>query len=194
MNYFKHDKALVEEGSQIGEGTRVWAFAHIQSGAKLGSHCNICNGTFVEKGAVIGNHVTIKHNVCIFDGVTIDDDVFVGSNIAFINDRYPRSHRKDSWILEKTHIKKGATLGSNTSILCGLTIAEYAIVGAGSVVTENVQAYAIVVGNPAQWIGWACRCGQPLMRPLKRRSVWPRKLQCPCGCKYFLNAKGLKPL
>src|SRR3989338_4395178 len=113
MGFFKHYTALVHPGAKIGEGTRLWAFTNIQDGAKIGEHCNICDGSFVEKGAVVGNHVTIKHHVSVFDGVTIEDDVFVASNIAFINDRNPRSNRKDAWTLEKTLIKKGATLGTN---------------------------------------------------------------------------------
>ena len=148
MIFFKHDSAIVDEGAQIGEGTRIWAFCHIQSGAVIGKGCNICNGSFVEKGAVIGDDVTIKHNVCVFDGVEIEDQVFVGSNIAFINDRNPRSKNQD-WKLEKTVIKKGASLGANAVVMCGLTVGEYAVIGAGSVVTKDVAPYTVVYGNPA---------------------------------------------
>lgn len=148
MSYFKHDKALVDDGAEIGDDTRVWAFCHIQNGAVLGRGCNICNGSFIENGAIIGNNVTVKHNVCIFDGVVIEDDVFVGSNIAFINDRNPRSGNKD-WNLEKTIIKKGASLGANAVVLCGITIGEYAVIGAGSVVTKDVPSKTVVYGNPA---------------------------------------------
>jgi len=171
MSYFKHDKALVDEGAQIGEGTRVWAFAHIQAGAVVGKGCNICDGSFVEKGAIVGDHVTIKHHVSIFDGVIIEEDVFIGSNIAFINDRYPRSHCEDEWTLEKTVIKKGATLGANAVILCGVTVGEYAMVGAGSVVTKEVPSHHMVYGNPAKFQGYACRCGRKLNE----------ELNCSCG-------------
>src|SRR3989338_2082923 len=99
MSYFKHTQALVHKEAQVGDGTRVWAFTNIQAGAMIGRECNICGGSFVEKGARIGDHVNIKHHVAVFDGVTIEDDVFVGSNTAFINDRYPRSHRQDEWTL-----------------------------------------------------------------------------------------------
>ena len=167
MGYFKDDKALVDEKAEIGEGTRIWAHANIQAGAKIGKGCNICDGSFVEKGAVIGDHVTVKHHVSIFEGVTIEDDCFIGSNIAFINDRYPRSHRKDGWLLEKTLIKKGATLGSNAVIMSGLTIGEYAMIGAGSVVTRDVAAHTMVAGNPARGIGFVCRCGHPLDKKMK---------------------------
>lgn len=179
--FFKHPTALVHEEANIGDGTRVWAHTNIQAGAMIGKGCNICDGSFVEKGAIVGNHVTVKHYVSIFDGVTIEDDVFVGSNIAFINDRRPRSNRKDQWILEKTLVKKGATLGTNAVIMCGLTIGEYAMVGAGSVVTKDVPAYALVVGNPAKIKGFVCRCGKVLSKTFK----------CACGMKYKRQGKGL---
>ena len=150
MNYFKHEKALVHPGAVIGEGTRVWAFANILEGAKVGSQCNICDGCFIEKGAVIGDHVTLKNQVAVWDGVTIEDDVFVGAGTAFINDRNPRSHRKDVWVLEKTLVKKGASIGANATIMCCITIGEHAVVGAGSVVTKDVPANTTVVGNPAR--------------------------------------------
>lgn len=172
-DHFSHQTALVSDQAVIGKGTRVWAFTNIQAGASIGEDCNICDGSFVEKGAVIGNHVTIKHHVAVFDGVTIEDDVFVGSNVAFINDRHPRSRRED-WVMEKTLIKKGASIGSNTTILCGVTVGEYAVVGAGSVVTKDVPAFAIVYGNPARLKGYACHCGRRLDKNLK----------CSCGKQY----------
>jgi len=177
MNYYKHEQALVHSEAKIGEGTRVWAFTNIQAGAVVGKECNVCDGCFIENGVVIGNHVTIKNNVAIFDGVHIEDDVFVGSNVAFINDRYPRGHRDDEWSLEKTIIKKGATLGSNSTILCGISISEYAVIGAGSVITKSVPPYTIMCGNPAIAQGYACRCGRKLNSDLK----------CSCGCAYTEN-------
>ena len=182
MKYFKHEKALVHKGAKIGKDSKVWAFANIQQGAIIGSGCNICDGTFVEKGAVVGNNVTIKHHVSIFNGVTIEDDVFIGSNIAFINDRYHRSHRKDLWVLEKTLIKKGATIGSNAVILCGLTIGQYALIGAGSVVTKDVPDHAMVFGHPAAVKGYVCCCGRKLNQELK----------CSCGQRYVLRGKVLE--
>jgi UDP-2-acetamido-3-amino-2,3-dideoxy-glucuronate N-acetyltransferase len=183
MGFFKHERALVDEKAQIGDDTRIWANAHVQGGAIVGQGCNICNGSFIEKGAVIGNHVTIKHNVSIFDGVTIEDDVFIGSNIAFINDRFPRSNRKDEWVLEKTLIKKGATLGSNAVVMCGLTIGEYAFVGAGSVVTSDVIPHGLVFGNPAKLKGYACICGRKLDQYYDCKG---------CGRKFSLSPKGIK--
>lgn len=182
MGYFKHEQALVDQSAQIGEGTRIWAFANIQAEAVIGSQCNICDGSFVEKGAIIGNNVTIKHHVAVFNGVTIEDDVFVGSNVAFINDRHPRSHRNDPWTLEKTVIKKGSTLGSNCVVLCGVTVGEYAVIGAGSVVTKDVPAHTVVYGNPAKAEGFACRCGRIIGDDLK----------CTCGKQYTVGDQGLK--
>lgn len=177
MSYFKHDQALVHPQAQIGENTRIWAFTNIQEGAVIGQGCNICDGSFVEKGAVVGNHCTIKHHVSIFDGVVLENDVFVGSNTGFINDRNPRSNRDDEWTLEKTLVKKGVTIGSNVTIMCGIEIGEYAVIGAGSVVTKNVAPYTIVYGNPAEFGGFACICGKKLNQ----------NYQCPCGKNYKLN-------
>ena len=187
MSYFKHEKALVHPDAKIGEGTRLWAHTNVQAGATIGSGCNICDGSFVEKGARIGDHVTVKHHVSIFDGVTIEDDVFIGSNIAFINDRNPRSHRTDAWTLEKTLVKKGATLGTNAVIMCGITIGEFAMVGAGAVVTRDVPPHTIVRGNPAWVKGYACRCG----RTLKAKSG--KTYRCSCGRKYTMKKKNLTP-
>lgn len=177
MNYFKHERALVHDKAKIGDGTRIWAFTNICEGAVIGQECNICDGSFVESGAVIGDYVTIKHHVAVFNGITIENDVFVGSNVAFINDRHPRSHCGDDWILEKTLVKKGASLGSNSTILCGITIGEYAVIGAGCVVTKDVGAHVILRGNPAHQQGYACRCGLKLDDDLK----------CSCGHEYTAN-------
>ena len=176
MNYFKHAQALVHPKTVIGEGTRVWAFANVLEGAVIGRHCNICDGCFVEQGAAIGNHVILKNHVAVWDGVTLEDDVFVGAGTAFINDRRPRGNRKDAWFLEKTVVKKGATIGANATLMCGITVGEYAVVGAGSVVTKDVPSHTIVVGNPARFAGYACRCAGKLNHALK----------CTCGVQYHL--------
>lgn len=182
MKYFRHKTALIGKKVRIGEKTRIWAFTNIQDGAVIGQHCNICDGCFIEKGAVIGNHVTLKNGIAVFEGITLEDDVFCGNNVAFINDRYPRSHRKDKWHLEKITVKKGATIGSNATILCGATVGQYAVVGAGSVVVKDVPAYAVVVGNPAKQKGYACRCGRKL----------DNALTCSCGLSFILARQGLK--
>ncbi|MBF0486159.1 MAG: N-acetyltransferase [Candidatus Omnitrophica bacterium] len=160
MRYQKHSTAIVSDEAVIGEGTRIWAFVNIQSNVKIGANCNICDCSFIERGASLGNGVTIKNGVSVFEGVTLEDDVFVGPNVTFVNDRYPRSHNAN-WKLEAVVVRKGASLGANATILCGVEIGEYAVVGAGSVVTKNVPSYAIVAGNPARQIGKASREGTP---------------------------------
>jgi len=182
MDYFKHETALVHQEAKIGKGTRIWAHTNVQGGAVIGSGCNICDGSFVEKGAVIGNHVTIKHYVSVFDGITIEDDVFVGSNIAFINDRMPRSNNGGNWTLERTKVCKGSSIGTNSVIMCGITIGTYAFIGAGAVVTKDVAPHALVVGNPARPVGFVCECGKKL----------DESLVCSCQKKYQKDGQGLK--
>ena len=146
-SWYRHPNALVES-DQIGVGTRVWAFAHILPGAKIGENCNICDGVFVEGKAVVGDRVTVKCGVQLWDGVELEDDVFVGPNATFTNDRFPRSREYPEAFL-KTVVRQGASIGANATILPGLTIGKRAMVGAGAVVTKNVPANAVVVGNPA---------------------------------------------
>ena len=160
MGYFKHDKALVADGATIGEGTRIWAFVNVQAGAVIGKNCIICDCSYVENRAVIGNDVTIKNGVSVYEGVTLEDGVFVGPNVAFTNDRYPKS--RAAWKLEGVLVKKGASLGANATILCGVTIGEGALVGAGSVVVKDVPAFTVVAGNPARVIGKVGADGKPL--------------------------------
>lgn len=180
MSYTKHDKALVSPEATIGAGTRIWAHTNILAGAVIGEQCNICDGCYVEKGGRIGNHVTLKNHVAIWDGITLEDDVFVGAGTVFINDRNPRSHRQDAWDLEKVLVKKGATIGANATIMCGVTIGHYAVIGAGSVVLTDVADHSIVVGNPAKAKGFACQCGRSL----------DDLYNCSCQKKYtFINQK-----
>ncbi len=160
--YFQHKTALVGTRAKIGNNTRIWAFANIQDGAVVGEQCNICDGCYIEKGSSLGDRVTLKNGVNVFEGVTLQDNVFCGANAAFTNDRHPRAVRRDPWVLEKTLVKKGASIGSNAVILCGLTIGEYAVIGAGAVVTKNVADHQIVAGNPGRPLGYACCCGRKL--------------------------------
>ncbi|HEY3307939.1 MAG TPA: acyltransferase [Desulfuromonadaceae bacterium] len=146
MNFFKHSHALVES-QQIGENTRVWAFTHVLPNARIGSDCNICDHVFIENDVIIGNRVTIKCGVQIWDGLRLEDDVMVGPNATFTNDLFPRS--KQPFELRTTLVRKGASIGANATILCGITIGEGAMVGAGAVVTKDVPSRAVVVGNPA---------------------------------------------
>lgn len=149
--FFKHSHALVESEA-IGEGTRVWAFAHILPGARIGSGCNICDGVFIENDVVVGNDVTIKCGVQLWDGLRVEDGVFIGPNATFTNDGFPRS-KQHAFELQQTLVKSGASIGANATILPGLTIGARAMVGAGAVVTRDVPDGAIVMGNPARVTG-----------------------------------------
>lgn len=150
-NYFCHEKAIVES-TIIGADTRIWAFAHILPGARIGRECNICDGVFIENDVLIGNRVTIKCGVQIWDGITLEDDVCIGPNATFTNDAFPRS--KKNFNLQRTVVKRGASIGANATILPGLSIGANAMVGAGAVVTRDVPPNAIVVGNPARIKGY----------------------------------------
>jgi len=162
--YFVHPSAIVDEGAQIGEGTRVWHFVHVMSGARIGSDCVFGQSCFV--GNVrIGNGVHVQNNVSIYDGVTLEDDVFAGPSCVFTNVVNPRSEieRKDEY--RPTLVRKGATIGANATVVCGVTLGEYAFVGAGAVVTRDVPAHALVTGVPARRVGWMCACGVRLPEP-----------------------------
>lgn len=145
--FFQHDRALVESRS-IGDGTRVWAHAHILPGAVIGKDCNVCDGVFIENDVVVGDRVTVKCGVQLWDGVRLEDDVFVGPNATFTNDPFPRSKRRPS-VFARTVVRRGASIGANATILCGIEIGENAMVGAGAVVRQNVPRNAVVAGNPA---------------------------------------------
>lgn len=175
---FIHPTALCESG-EVGPGTRVWAFAHVMKGAKIGRDCNVGDHAFVEGGAIVGNNVTIKNSVLLWDRVTVEDDVFLGPNAVFTNDPNPRgagAFKKTPEEFQPTLVRRGASIGANATIVCGITIGVNAFVGAGSVVARDVPDYALVVGNPIRRIGWICACGLKL----------PENLVCECGRKYRL--------
>ena len=150
---FIHERALVEPGAKLGPGTRVWAFAHVLGGAVIGRDCNVCDGVFVENDVVIGDRVTLKCGVQLWDGVRLEDDVFVGPNATFTNDLFPRSRQRPEKFAE-THVRRGASLGANCTILAGVVIGQNAMVGAGAVVTKDVPPNAVVVGTPAAIRGY----------------------------------------
>jgi UDP-2-acetamido-3-amino-2,3-dideoxy-glucuronate N-acetyltransferase len=162
QQYFIHGSALVDEGCTIGKGSKVWHFSHIMTGCKIGEHCNIGQNVVVSPAVVLGNNVKVQNNVSIYTGVTCDDDVFLGPSMVFTNVINPRSaiNRRDQYA--KTHVGKGASIGANATIVCGHDIGEYAFIGAGAVVTKNVPAFALVVGNPARQIGWVGEYGHRL--------------------------------
>jgi UDP-2-acetamido-3-amino-2,3-dideoxy-glucuronate N-acetyltransferase len=166
---FIHSSAIVET-ARIGEGTRIWAYTHVMSDVTIGADCNVGEHCFIESGATIGNQVTIKNGNMVWEGVHLEDGVFVGPLVVFTNDLYPRSPRlpqvqtryADRGWLKPTLIKRGASLGAGSVILAGLTIGEFCMVGAGSIVNRSLPPHALVVGAPARRRGWVCRCGQPL--------------------------------
>lgn len=161
-----HDSAIVDEGAQIGEGSRVWHFVHVCSGAKIGKGVSLGQNVFIGNKVTIGNHCKIQNNVSVYDNVHLEDGVFCGPSMVFTNVYNPRSliERKDQFL--DTVVKKGATLGANCTIVCGITIGEYAFVGAGAVINRDVPAYALVVGVPAKQIGWMSEFGEQLDLPL----------------------------
>jgi acetyltransferase-like isoleucine patch superfamily enzyme len=171
---FIHPHALVESDS-IGRGTRIWAFAHVMHGAVVGRQCNICDHSFIESKVKIGDGVTIKNGVAVWDLVTIEDRVFVGPYAVFTNDRRPRAaFKKEPEDLVSTLVREGATVGANATIVAGVTIGRYAMIGAGTVVLEDVPEQAMVVGNPARLIGYACICGE----------VLDTDFRCACGQQF----------
>ena len=167
---FVHASAVVESES-IGCGTSIWAFAHVMPHATIGENCNLGDHVFVESGARIGNNVTIKNNVCVWDGVTIQDDAFIGPQVVFTNDKFPRSRRmpeaaaryerRENWLLN-TLVRQGCSIGAHATILPGVTLGEYSMIAAGSLVTRDVEPYSLVLGSPAFGVGKVCRCGRRL--------------------------------
>ncbi len=163
---YVHPAALCES-DDVGDRTRVWAFAHILRGARVGADCNVCDHAYIESGAIVGDRVTVKNRVLIFEGVTIEDDVFLGPAVVFTNDLRPRAHmRLDADALSRTTVRRGATLGAGVVVVCGIAIGEHAFVGAGAVVVADVPGNGFMVGNPARRIGWACECGGRLSEGL----------------------------
>lgn len=160
--YFAHESAIIDDGCQIGKGTKIWHFSHIMSNCNIGNNCNIGQNVVVSPGVVLGNNVKIQNNVSLYTGVICEDDVFLGPSMVFTNIVNPRSAiiRKDQYA--KTLVKKGASIGANATIVCGHDIGEYAFIGAGAVVTRNVPAYALLVGNPARQTGWMSEYGHRL--------------------------------
>lgn len=157
-NVFIHPTADVDNTAIIGEGTKIWNQAQVRNDAVVGNNCIISKNVYIDEHVVVGNNVKIQNNVNVYHGVTVEDDVFLGPSMTFTNDMYPRAFNSE-WKISETLVKKGASIGANATIRCGITIGEYAMVGAGSVVTKDVEPYALVIGNPARQIGWVCMCG-----------------------------------
>jgi len=163
MVYFAHETAIIDDACQIGSGTKIWHFSHLMSNCVLGLNCNLGQNVVVSPNVILGNNVKVQNNVSIYTGVICEDDVFLGPSMVFTNVMNPRSavNRREQYT--KTTVKKGASIGANATIVCGNDIGEFAFIGAGSVVTKEVPAYALVVGNPARQIGWMSENGQRLI-------------------------------
>jgi UDP-2-acetamido-3-amino-2,3-dideoxy-glucuronate N-acetyltransferase len=184
MHYTAHPTAIVDDGAQIGEATRVWHWAHVCSGAKIGARCSLGQNVFVGNRVSIGDNVKIQNNVSVYDNVTLEDDVFCGPSMVFTNVYNPRSavSRKDAY--RDTLVRRGATLGANCTIVCGITVGRYAFVGAGSVVNRDVPDFALMVGVPARQVGWMSRFGERLALPLSGDA----EATCPhSGDRYVLQ-------
>ena len=163
MGYFAHESAYVDDGCQIGEGTKIWHFSHIMSNCILGENCNIGQNVVVSPDVILGKNVKVQNNVSIYTGVECEDDVFLGPSMVFTNVTNPRSGVNRRGQYSKTVVKKGASIGANATIVCGHDIGSYAFVGAGAVVTKHIPDYALVVGNPARQIGWMSEFGHRLV-------------------------------
>ena len=186
MSFYQHETAIVDDGAQIGEDSRVWHFVHVCSGAKIGKGVSLGQNVFVGNRVVIGDHCKVQNNVSVYDNVTLEEGVFCGPSMVFTNVYNPRSliERKDQY--RNTLVKKGATLGANCTIVCGVTIGEYSFVGAGAVINKDVPAYALMVGVPAKQIGWMSEFGEQLDLPLTGNA---ESVCSHTGAIYRLNGK-----
>jgi UDP-2-acetamido-3-amino-2,3-dideoxy-glucuronate N-acetyltransferase len=181
-DYFAHETAVIDEGVEIGDGTRIWHFCHIMTGCKIGENCNLGQNVVVSPDVVLGNNIKVQNNVSIYTGVICEDDVFLGPSMVFTNVINPRSAvvRRDKYI--KTVVEKGATIGANATIVCGNKIGKFAFIGAGAVVTSEVLSYALVVGNPSRQIGWMSEFGHRMKFNSEGLAICPES-----GEEYRLN-------
>ena len=188
-DFFVHESSYIDENVKIGSGTKIWHFSHVQSGAKIGKNCILGQNVNIGNNVLIGDNVKIQNNVSVYEGVEIEDNVFIGPSVVFTNVINPRAciNRKEEF--KSTIIKKGATIGANATIVCGITIGEYAFIGAGALVNKDVPDYALVYGVPAQIHGWMCYCGIRLKSSNLKDST--ESVECSnCGRKY--KKEGLK--
>jgi len=183
-DFFAHESSYVDDGCEIGQGTKIWHFTHVMAGARIGRHCNIGQNVVISPGVVVGDNVKIQNNVSVYTGVVLEDDVFCGPSVVFTNVINPRSHVPRKHEYRSTLVKRGASLGANSTVVCGHTIGAYAFVGAATVVTRDVPDYALVIGNPGRVAGWVCACGVKLTGT----GALPHESACPdCGTRYRAN-------
>jgi UDP-2-acetamido-3-amino-2,3-dideoxy-glucuronate N-acetyltransferase len=158
-DFFVHESSFIDDGAQIGKGTKIWHFCHIMGSACIGERCNIGQNVFVQSDVVMGNNVKIQNNVSVYTGVVLEDDVFLGPSMVFTNVTNPRAHVNRREQYQTTLVKRGASIGANATVVCGVTLGQYCFIGAGSVVTHDVPDFALVFGNPGRIRGWMCQCG-----------------------------------
>ena len=188
-----HPSAIVDDGAQLGAGTRVWHFAHVCAGARIGAGCSLGQGVYVGNDVAIGRNVKIQNNVSVYDAVTLEDDVFCGPSMVFTNVYNPRSAVTRKHAYRRTLVRRGATLGANCTIVCGVTIGRHAFVGAGAVVTQDVPDFALMVGVPARRIGWMSRHGERLALPAHADAGSEKEAACPAtGERYLLRGPVLQ--
>lgn len=190
--YFVHESSYVDDPCSIGDGTRIWHFSHIMRDSEIGKNCNIGQNVVISPGCVVGDNVKIQNNVSVYTGVIMEDDVFCGPSMVFTNVINPRSHveRKDEY--KRTLVRKGASIGANATIVCGVTLGQFAFVGAGSVVTRDVPDYAVVYGSPARIRSWVCNCGLGL--PLSDDPDKDETATCECGKRYRKHESSVSEL
>ena len=193
---FVHESAYVDDGAVVGAGTKIWHFCHVMPGAVIGERCSLGQNVVVMPGTRIGNNVKIQNNVSIYEGVELEDDVFCGPSMVFTNVINPRSHVSRKHEYQRTLVRRGASIGANATIVCGVELGTYAFVGAGAVVTRDVKPYALVVGVPARQVGWVCQCGEQLgtQGGARRPVETPERIVCAaCGSAYSLEGDTLVP-
>lgn len=191
---FIHTSAFVDDGASIGSGTKVWHFCHVLPGAVIGERCSLGQNVVVMGGTRIANNVKIQNNVSIYEGVELEDDVFCGPSMVFTNVVNPRSHVSRKHEYKRTLVRRGASIGANATIVCGVTLGEYCFIGAGAVVTQDVPAYALMVGVPARQMDWMCQCGERLPATWQGQRLGLTQTRCAsCGTDYEATEEGIRP-